>query len=484
MQVSRCLLVAVCMLVCTATRGESPAAPPDPLLGTWTGSVHDGGDNRPFGLRFVAGKGVVPDVLWTLPEANLRDYGPYPMLLQDGWYNEAVPDHYTLKYRLSEDQTHVFGVLAFDGHTLPFDLVRGKLPAVAPVNKEGRTAQPFWTFKTERAIWSTPAVAEGVVYFGGTDGKLYALDASDGKLRWQFKTGGGLWGPVTLDGAYAYALSDDGFLYKVKRSSGKQVWRFDTRGGAVKRAGYDRLASGAVTSGGTVYIGSADGSLYALDPTTGRERWHYITQGMVRSTPAVADGRIYFGSYDHAVYALDAGSGKLLWRKDTLMPVVSTPLVVKDRVYIGSRNADFYALDAANGAVVWRAFDWVSWVESSARARDDIVYVGCSDCFDLFAYDAVSGKEQWRFNTGGESWPTPALDASYVYIGSVGYDGYGRFGGFYAVDRSTGKAVWRFDFPPSGGEAGYGVGASPVLSEGKVFFGGLDGVFYAFVSGG
>jgi outer membrane protein assembly factor BamB len=275
-------------------------------------------------------------------------------------------------------------------------------------------------------------------------------------------------------------LSDDGFLYKLQCRNGKRAWRFDTRGGAVKRAGYDRLASSAVTVDGTVYIGSADGSLYALDPKTGHERWHYFTQGMVRSTPAVADGRVFFGSYDHAVYALDAKHGSLLWRRDTLMPVVSTPLVVKDLVYIGSRNADFYALNAADGKVRWRAFDWVSWVESSASERDGTVYVGCSDCWDLFAYDAVSGKEQWRYNSGGESWPIPALDAKYAYIGSVGYDGYGRLGGFYAVDRSTGKAAWRFDFPPSGGEAGYGVGASPVLGEGKVFFGGLDGVFYAF----
>ena len=473
---SICLLLGAA-LVMRAAPAADPA--PDPLLGTWTGSVHDAGESRPFGLRFVTGKNSVPDMLWTLPEANIRDYGPYSMQLQDGWYYEAAQDHYDLKYRLSDDQTRVYGVLYFDGHALPFDLVKGPLPPATQVDKEGREAKPAWSFKAGGAIWSSAAYADGAVYFGSNDGKVYALDAKGGKPLWQFKTGGAVWGPAAVDGAYVYALSDDGFLYKLARQDGRQVWRFDTHGGSVKRQGFDRLASSAVVADGTLYIGSADGSLYALNPADGSVKWHYPTQGMVRSTPAVAGGRVFFGSYDDAIYALDTRSGALLWRRDTLMPVVSTPLVVKDTLYIGSRNADFYALDAATGKKKWRAFDWVSWVESSAAERDGIVYVGCSDCWNLFAYDAASGKELWRFNTGGESWPIPAVTEKRVYIGSVGYEGFGRLGGFYAVDRATGKAVWRLTLPPSGGEHGYGVGASPALGQDLVFFGTLDGTFYA-----
>jgi eukaryotic-like serine/threonine-protein kinase len=484
-----------CILVCAgimagahaaepaATTASAPAAATDPLLGTWAGTVEDGGQTRPFGLRLVAGKNPVPDALWTLPEAHILDYGPYAMTLQDGWYNAVVRTNYDIKYHVSGDQKHIYGILYFDTHTLPFQVEKGELPKFAPVDSGGEQAKPLWTFKTGGAVWSTPAFADGTVYFGSNDHKIYALDAATGKQKWSVTTGGAVWAPARVDGAYVYILSDDGYLYKLVRANGKRVWRFDTHGGKVKRAGYDRLASSPVIQGGTLYFGSAEGSLYALNPKDGHERWHYFTQGAVRSTPAVADGRVFFGSYDDAMYALDAKKGTLLWRRDTHMPVVSTPLVVKDLVYIGSRNADFYALNAADGKLKWRAFDWVSWVESSATERDGIVYIGCSDCMDLFAYDAVTGKEQWRFNTGGESWPIPAVDEKRVYIGSVGYDGYGRLGGFYAVDRSTGKPVWRFDMPAMGGDDGYGVGGSPVLGAGRVYFGSLDGSFYAFATG-
>ncbi len=483
MRIVRLSLASLLLAASLPVLADTPPAA-DPLLGTWTGQVHDGAQMRPFGLRFVAGKSAVPDLLWTLPEANLSDYGPIPMVLHDGWYDEAEQDHYDLKVRFAGDPEHLTGVLAFDGHTLPFDLVRGPLPAAAPRDTGGTAATPLWSFKSGGAIWSTPAFADGRVYFGGDDGRIYALDAASGKPVWSVATGGAVLCPAALDGAYLYCLSDDGFLYKLARKDGKRVWRFDTHGGKVKRLGYDRLTSGAVIADGLLYIGSADGSLYALDPKSGKERWHYATQGMVRSTPAVAEGRVYFGSYDHALYALDAKTGQVAWRKDTRMPVVSTPLVADGQVYIGSRNADFYALDAKTGATLWRKFYWVSWVESSARLADGVLYVGSSDCLEFYALDPKTGEERWRFNAGGEAWTIPALDSGRLYVGSVGYKGYGRFGGFYALDRASGKPVWRFEMPPGGDERGYGVAGSPVLGDGRVYFGDLDGVFYAFATGG
>src|SRR5215469_16203729 len=45
-----------------------------------------------------------------------------------------------------------------------------------------------WTFKTEGPIISSPAVADGVVFVGSTDGNLYAVDEDSGKQKWKFKT--------------------------------------------------------------------------------------------------------------------------------------------------------------------------------------------------------------------------------------------------------------------------------------------------------
>jgi outer membrane protein assembly factor BamB len=44
-------------------------------------------------------------------------------------------------------------------------------------------------------------VHNGVVYFGGTDGYFYCIDAISGKERWKFKTNG----PIT---AKAHVIGD------------------------------------------------------------------------------------------------------------------------------------------------------------------------------------------------------------------------------------------------------------------------------------
>ena len=38
------------------------------------------------------------------------------------------------------------------------------------------TGQEIWRFKTDGDVWSSPAVSDGVVYFGSNDGYLRALE--------------------------------------------------------------------------------------------------------------------------------------------------------------------------------------------------------------------------------------------------------------------------------------------------------------------
>ena len=39
-------------------------------------------------------------------------------------------------------------------------------------------------------VESSPAMVNGIVYFGATDGRLFAVDADTGKIRWVYNTGG------------------------------------------------------------------------------------------------------------------------------------------------------------------------------------------------------------------------------------------------------------------------------------------------------
>ena len=129
---------------------------------------------------------------------------------------------------------------------------------VFPSDGPTTLSELVWKFKTDvRNVWfgSSPAIADGVVYIGSLDGRLYALDARTGEEKWSFKTDG-------------------------------------------------RVYSSPAIAGSMVYFGSGDGRLYALDARTGQEKWRFKTDGGVNSSPAVAGGVVYFGSTDGYLYAV------------------------------------------------------------------------------------------------------------------------------------------------------------------------------------
>jgi outer membrane protein assembly factor BamB len=170
------------------------------------------------------------------------------------------------------------------------------------------------------AEYSSPAVASGVVYFATG---VVSDDASDGSLRcilgpygmaamnaitcavlWNYTAGGTVTysSPAIVNGV-VYFGSDGGNVYALNASNGAPLWNYTT-GGSVE--------SSPAVANGVVYIGSDDNNLYALSASTGAPLWNYTTGGSVESSPAVANGVVYVGSDDGNVYAFgltgDAGT--------------------------------------------------------------------------------------------------------------------------------------------------------------------------------
>jgi outer membrane protein assembly factor BamB len=64
---------------------------------------------------------------------------------------------------------------------------------------------------------SSPAVANGVVYVGSADGKVYALNASTGAKLWSYTTAAPpsfLSSPIVADGVVYFGGGEgDGYVY-------------------------------------------------------------------------------------------------------------------------------------------------------------------------------------------------------------------------------------------------------------------------------
>jgi len=66
------------------------------------------------------------------------------------------------------------------------DLERTGATDLVAVNPKGELK---WSFQTGNEITSSPVVVNGIVYFGSTDFKFYAVDANTGEKRWDFAAG-------------------------------------------------------------------------------------------------------------------------------------------------------------------------------------------------------------------------------------------------------------------------------------------------------
>jgi outer membrane protein assembly factor BamB len=153
------------------------------------------------------------------------------------------------------------------------------------------------------AIYGTPAVAGDLIYAGGYNGKIYALNSSSGALRWVYPREGNfepvVGGPLVARDKLYFGGSD-GTVYALDAATGDGEWEFETGG---------EIWSTPAVDGDTIFIGSFDKKLYALNADSGQNKWEFETEGAIASTPVVYNNTIYFGSFDRYLYAVDAAAG-------------------------------------------------------------------------------------------------------------------------------------------------------------------------------
>jgi len=228
-------------------------------------------------------------------------------------------------------------------------------------------------------------------------------------------------------------------------------------------------------AGGTVYVGSGDNHLYALDAETGQQQWRFETGDDVHSSPAVSNQSIYIGSADKYVYAIDAETGQEQWRFEAdckgyngITSISIFQAVMGGTVYVGNGTQHasdlcyLFALDANTGKEQWR-FNADSHKLISLSVKENAVYIGNKNGH-IHGIGTKTGEERWRFENDRAGLLTTVVGGA-VYVG-------GRDGNVYAINPKTGQQKWRF-------KAGDKWLTFPTVTGGTLYVGGGDGNVYA-----
>ncbi|MHC4877123.1 MAG: outer membrane protein assembly factor BamB family protein [Planctomycetota bacterium] len=151
-----------------------------------------------------------------------------------------------------------------------------------------QSGKPAWTAFTAGPVYYAPAIADGRLFVGSADGRVYALEARTGRPLWT-----------------ARIAPQDRFISVFDRL----VSRWPVAGGLVVENGTVYAAAGITHYDGTyvVALDAADGELKASNVTSG-ELSQQVNSGIsLQGSLAVVDGELQFlggGVYETARYDL------------------------------------------------------------------------------------------------------------------------------------------------------------------------------------
>ncbi|MEW6070375.1 MAG: PQQ-binding-like beta-propeller repeat protein, partial [Candidatus Thermoplasmatota archaeon] len=351
---------------------------------------------------------------------------------------------------------------------IPWKMFRFDLSHTGFSNSAAPTiSSVLWSYTVGNEIHSSAAVAEGKVFFGARNGKIYCLEKDTGIVFWEYMTSVSTWGvcssPAVIDGK-VFVGSCDKKLYCLNATTGKLVWDFSTES--------EIYSSPAVTHG-KVFFGSCDGKLYCVNESTGNIVWSVLVGDEIYSSPAVSQGMVFIGTGSETqhtvnkIYCMDEDTGRVIWSYKCGDAVISSPSVVDGKVFFGSVDSKVYCLNATTGEHIWN-YSTGAPIWSSPAIANGKVFIGSLDDV-LYCLNATTGECLWNYSTGDDIYSSPCLAESKVFIGS-------RDGVIYCLNEDSGAVIWNY----STGFSVHGITSSPVVADGKLFVGSCDGKFYCF----
>ncbi len=265
------------------------------------------------------------------------------------------------------------------------------------------------------------------------------------------------------------------------------VWTFDlnsTRG----------VEATPVVVGGIMYVTAPWSIVYALDARTGQKIWTYDPQvprssgikaccDVVNRGVAVYKGKVYVASFDGRLIALDAATGKVDWQVDTIndhskaYTSTAAPRVMDGKVLIGNGGGEYgirayvSAYDAETGKLDWRFYTIPG---DPSKPAESAAMAAAAKTWD-------PSSKYWVLGGGGGVWDDMAYDPklNLVYFGTGnGTPWSSKFrspaGGenlyldsIVALNVATGKLAWYYQETP-GDNWDYDADSQIILTDMKI----------------
>ena len=310
-----------------------------------------------------------------------------------------------------------------------------------------------WKKKLGGSLMASPTVYKNTLYVASKDKYLYAVDLKSDMVKWKkFMAYSIASTPLVIDDAI-FLGTYKGVFYRLSLNGGKIVWRFKT---------YQRIVSSPSEYKNRIYFGSFDSFLYAISKN-GKKIWRAQTDGIIFSSPVLAENKIVVTTLGGRVYVISADSGRIKWNKYLGGPVYTTAAYYNGTIFVGGNGKIVYAFDLESGRLKWK-YSVDSEIAGKVVTNGKYVFLG-TEKGTVYAFD-MNGKLKWQYKTGGHVRKSLLCDNEILYVGS-----YDKF--FSALNASSGALLWRDKLDSA-------IYAAPYLHKKTLFVVTTGGMLYSY----
>jgi outer membrane protein assembly factor BamB len=211
--------------------------------------------------------------------------------------------------------------------------------------------------ETHKRLSGGVEVGDGRIVVGTLKGEVIALDAS-GKTQWTTSVAGEVIAPAAVSKKIVVVRTADGRIFGLNADDGKRKWVFQRPSPSLLL----RSEAGVIAIGGDVVAGYPNGKLIALDIEDGKLTWEVTVSpprgateleriADIAGLPLIDGPNVCASAYQGKLACFEVQTRNMLWARD----LSSARAIVSDdrNLYVVDDVGAVHAVDKKSGSSVW-----------------------------------------------------------------------------------------------------------------------------------
>jgi outer membrane protein assembly factor BamB len=327
----------------------------------------------------------------------------------------------------------------------------------------------------DQPLYSLPVIDSGVVYAMDSKGYITAHDAAHiDTIKWTNKSAVGedeldlLGGGLAFDNGHLYVTTGRGKVFAINAADGKEIWK--------QNIGVP-LRAAPKAANGKIYALSVDNQLFALDAEKGTQIWSHrgINENagfLAAISPAISESLVIAPYSSGEIHGLDSTTGQDLWNDSLLKPhhtsatasfsgIGGNPIIKDDVVYVAGSSGFIAAFSLTLGRRIWEQD--ISSLNTPWIAGDFLYMISTSN--QLVCLYRNDGRIKWvkqlqsyedeKKHKNPYFWRGPVMASGNLLVA-------GLHGEMLVLSAKDGSTISTIDIPEY-------IADAPIIADGKLY---------------